>query len=172
MKRTSLISAALLAAALAACRQPADDMNIAIDNQLSANVDVALPPNDSSAAAQDTPPTTPTAGQAKLPTQIPDQFHGRWGINRADCTSTRGDAKGLLIINDARLTFYESRGTIARVLGATANSFDANFGFTGEGQTWERVERLTVVDDKLRRRTDAAAGQEPPVDLTYSRCGA
>jgi len=105
------------------------------------------------------------------PTSIPAQFHGRWGLNKADCTSTRGDAKGLLTINDARLTFYESRGTLAKVLGATANSFDARYGFSGEGQSWDRVERLTRTNDKLQRRTDAQAGQEPPVNLTYTRCG-
>ena len=168
-------SAALIALALAACQRPADDSNIAIDNGVNAaNVEVeTLPPNDSSAAAQGTPAATPMneASPAKLPTQIPAQFHGRWGINRADCTSTRGDDKGLLTINDARLTFYESGGTLDKVIGATASSFDASYGFSGEGQSWDRVERLTRTNDKLRRRTDAAAGQEPPVDLTYTRCG-
>ena len=77
----------------------------------------------------------------------------------------------LLTINDARLTFFESKGTLDKVLGATANGFDANYRFSGEGQTWQRVERLTRTDAKLHRRTDAAAGQEPPVDLTYMRCG-
>ena len=178
MMRIRFTLPALLALAIAACQQPADDANITIDNQVNAaeaaNADIeTLPPDDSSAAAQGTPAATPTneATPAKLPTRIPAQFHGRWGINRADCTSIRGDNKGLLTINDARLTFYESRGTLDKVLVASANSFDANYGFTGEGQTWERVERLKLVNDKLQRRTDAAPGQEPPVNLTYSRCG-
>lgn len=169
---------ALAALALAACQQPADDSNIAIDNGLNAaeaaNADVeTVPPNDSSAAASGAPAAVPTEAPtpAKLPTSIPAQFQGRWGLNRADCTSTKGDAKGLLTISDARLTFYESKGTLDNVLGASANSFDANYGFAGEGQTWERVERLTRTNGKLRRRTDAAPGQEPPVDLTYTRCG-
>lgn len=172
MKHPNLSRFALLATlALAACQQPADDINITIDDQANNNV-VSGPLDDNSAAAGNAPGASPTntASPATLPTQIPAMFHGRWGINRADCTSTRGDAKGLLIINDARLTFYESKGTIAKVLGATANRFDANFGFTGEGQTWERIERFTVVNDKLQRRTDAATGQEPPVNLTYLRC--
>ena len=77
----------------------------------------------------------------------------------------------MLTINDARLTFYESKGTLDKILGATANSFDASYGFSGEGQEWDRVERFKLVNDKLQRRTDAAPGQEPPVNLTYSRCG-
>ena len=164
-KRTCL---ALLTVVIAGCQRPANDTDIAIDNGMNAteaaNAEIeTLPPNDSTAAAQGTPPATPTS--------IPAQFHGRWGINRADCTSTRGDNKGLLTINAARLAFYESRGTPGKVLGTTAKGFDANYAFTGEGQTWERVERLKLVDGKLRRRTDAAVGQEPPVDLTYNRCG-
>lgn len=178
MKQLNLPRFALLATlALAACQQPADDSNIVIDNQANAaeaaNADVvSMPPNDSSAAASGTPAATPTnEATAKLPTRIPDQFHGRWGLVLGDCTSTRGDNKGLLTISDAGLKFYESRGTLDKVLGATANSFDANYKFSGEGQTWERVERLKLVNEKLQRRTDAAVGQEPPVNLTYSRCG-
>ena len=166
---------ALAALALVACRQAADDSAIAIDNSVNAaetgdpQVET-LPPDDSSAAAPETPAAMPTKA-SPLATSIPAPFHGRWGINRADCTSTRGDAKGLLTINDARLTFYESRGAPTTVLGVTATSFDANYAFTGEGQAWERIERLKLVNDRLQRRTDAAPGQEPPVNLTYERCG-
>ena len=164
---------ALLALALAACQQ-ADPNNIAIDeaNNAAAMEVETLPPGDSTAAAQGTPGATPTndSTPANLPTQIPDPFHGRWGLTKADCTSTRGDAKGLLTINDTRLTFFESRGTLDKVLGATATSFDANYAFSGEGQTWQRVERFKLVNAKLNRRTDAQPGQEPPVDLTYQRC--
>ena len=167
---------ALLALSIAACQQPANDSTIAIDNSVNAsevaNADIeALPPSETSATLNEANAAANAATPAKLPTEIPAQFHGRWGINRADCTSTMGDAKGLLTITDARLTFYESRGTLDKVLGATANGFDAAYGFTGEGQTWERIERLKLVGDALQRRTDAAAGQEPPVNLTYQRCG-
>jgi len=158
---------ALLALAIGACQQSANDSNIAIDNGLNAaeaaNAEVeTLPPSETDATANAATP---------LPIRVPIPFHGRWGINRADCTSTGGDAKGLIMINDARLIFYESRGTLDEVLGATADSFDARYAFTGEGQTWERVERLKLVNDRLQRRTDAAPGQEPPVNLTYERCG-
>ena len=171
-KRTCL---ALLTVVIAGCQRPANDTDIAIDNGMNAteqaNAEIeTLPPSDSNTVL-DEPARTNLATPAGLPSSIPAQFHGRWGINRADCTSTRGDNKGLLTINAARLAFYESRGTPGKVLGTTANGFDANYAFTGEGQTWERVERLKLVDGKLKRRTDAAVGQEPPVDLTYNRCG-
>ena len=172
MKNHNLLPAALLAIALAGCQQTND--NIAIDEANNAAVmEVGnLPPNDSSAAVENISAASSAnaATPAKLPTQVPDQFHGRWGLTKADCTSTKGDAKGLLTINDTRLTFFESRGTLDKVLGATATSFDASYAFSGEGQTWQRVERFKLVNAKLNRRTDAQAGQEPPVDLTYQRC--
>ena len=175
MTQRNFALAALAALALAACQRPAEDSNIAIDNVINAaeaaDADVALPPSASDGAALGSP-TAPLANEATpLPTSIPVQFHGRWGINRLDCTSTRGDAKGLMTIAATRLTFYESSGSLGAVLGATPNSFDAEYAFTGEGQTWERVERFKLVDDRLQRRTNAAPGQEPPVNLTYERCG-
>ena len=169
MNQLSCTAAALVALALAACNKTADP-NVAemANDTLMANVEIAANASDNTAAG--TNATANAATPAKVPTSIPAEFHGRWGLTPADCTSTRGDAKGLLTINDARLTFYESKGTLDKILGATATSFDANYGFSGEGQSWERVERLKMVDGKLNRRTDAKAGQEPPVDLTYSRC--
>ena len=32
-------------------------------------------------------------------TVIPAAFHGRWGMVPADCTSTRGDNKGLITVD-------------------------------------------------------------------------
>ena len=164
-KHTFLTVATLaLALPLAACQQA----------KVANNSEVTVPVDDAPAADSNADTVAIEAGNvaapAKLPTSIPAQFHGRWGLTKADCTSTRGDAKGLLTINDARLTFYESKGTLAKVLGATDTSFDANYGFSGEGQSWERVERLKLVNANLNRRTDAKAGQEPPVDLMYERC--
>ena len=176
MTQRKLMLPVLAVLAFAACQKPNDDSNIAIDNGVNTGeageADIqALPASETPGTASET--ATPAANglaPAFMPTSIPAGFHGRWGINRADCTSKRGDAKGLLTINGSRLTFYESRGTPAEVLGATAISFDANYSFSGEGQTWKRVERFRLVGDRLERRTDAAPGQEPPVNLTYARC--
>ena len=155
MKFLKMIApAALVCVSAVACQQSTAGNNIAVGEHNN------MAPSEMVAANSTSP----------LPTSIPAKFQGRWGLTKADCTSTRGDAKGLLTISDARLTFYESKGTLDKVLGATDTSFDGKYGFRGEGQEWERVERFKLVDANLNRRTDAAAGQEPPVDLTYLRC--
>ena len=103
------------------------------------------------------------------PTMIPARFHGRWGLVAADCTSTRGDAKGLLTIDDNRLVFYESRGVLDRIDSWTpANRFTANYGFSGEGMEWERV--ITLERDGTKLRRTERGGEEGPVDLTYTAC--
>ena len=57
-----------------------------------------------------------------------------------------------------------------QVIGATETSFAARYGFSGEGQTWMRTERFSLVKAELHRTTDAEPGHEPPVNLTYARC--
>ncbi len=168
MKQRNLVLPALTALALAACHKPADDSNIAIDNGVNAaeaaNATVeTVPPSETST------PVNSTASWV-LPLTIPAAFRGRWGINAADCTSTKGDAKGLLTIGEAGLTFYEANGALAKVMAATATRFDARYSFAGEGQTWKRTERFSLVDGQLQRRTDPEPGQEPPVNLNYARC--
>lgn len=176
MKLPRFATAALLASTIVACSKPVPTETIAIDNDAASPAAGEPPhgfdaPNSVTAAAEN---AATEAGRgnvaANLSKHIPDDFQGRWGLTKADCTSTRGDAKGLLTISDARLTFFESKGTPDKVIGATATSFDARYDFSGEGQTWLRTERLRLVDGKLQRRTDAEPGQEPPVNLTYSRC--
>ena len=172
MKQLEIVSAALIALSLTACGQNASD-NIAIDNDAaSPTANGVLPADPATQPDARTMNAENAATSATGSTLIPAAFQGRWGLNPADCTSTKGDAKGLLTIGDARLTFYESKGTFVKMLGATATSFDARYSFMGEGQTWKRTERLKLVDGKLQRRTDAEPGQEPPVNLTYQRCGA
>src|SRR5512134_919075 len=95
-----LASATLLA--LAACQQGNED-NIAIDetNGVKTEIEV-LPPdegNDQTAEANATDVPAPA---------IPAAFQGRWGMVREDCTSTRGDAKGLIVIDANGIKFYES----------------------------------------------------------------
>ena len=127
----------------------------------------SVPPG---AVAQEGVP--PGAMSEPRPTSIPARFHGRWGLVEADCTSTRGDAKGLLRIDDNRLTFYESRGTLDRIDGyVPADRFTANYGFSGEGQAWQRVVTLERLPDGRLRRVEEG-GEEGPVDLVYSPCPA
>lgn len=127
---------------------------------------VTLPPVRT---MQGGPPPPPPP--SPLPTNIPKQFRGRWGLNAADCQGGAA-AKGLLTIDDSRLVFYESRGVLDRIdSNDPSNRLVANFGYRGEGMTWQRVERLTLSGGKLERRPDPIADSgEPAQVLTYMRC--
>lgn len=103
---------------------------------------------------------------------IPKPVQGRWGLVPADCTSTRGDAKGLLVIDPTTLKFYESRGTLGRVTERDASRIRATFAFEGEGQSWRRDEVLDAQDDgrTLIRRDYGEDAMVGP--LKYTRCPA
>ena len=102
---------------------------------------------------------------------IPKALQGRWALVPADCTSTRGDAKGLLIVGESGLRFFESRARVDRIeSNAPPNRLVASFDFTGEGMTWKRVMTLERSGNRLRRIE--RGGEEGPVDLTYTACPA
>ena len=96
---------------------------------------------------------------------IPAALHGRWGMTPADCTSTRGDAKGLLVVSSDGMRFYESRATPVRNVERSNDSISADFAFTGEGQTWTKFQTLTLDDDRLVRTESS-----PMASFTYVRC--
>lgn len=155
-------AAAVLALALAACQQN-DPNNIAIDDGNGLNSDVeTLPPdetvtetNSDNAAA----PVPPDAASAS----IPAQYHGRWGMVAADCTSTKGDNKGLITIAGTTIKFYEATATLKEQRPAIATSFSGLFAFTGEGQNWEKVMTFTRTGDTLKRAEETGT-------FTYQRC--
>ena len=103
-------------------------------------------------------PASPTPGGI-----IPAHYHGRWGMVPADCTSTRGDAKGLMTIGDTSIKFYESTATLTERRPAIATSFAGLFAFRGEGQAWEKVMTFTRTGDSLKRA-------EKDGSYTYKRC--
>ncbi len=154
---------ALLALALAACQQPANDTDIAIDNSVNAaeaaNAEIeTLPPSEESgapdAAANDTQPAAAI---------IPAQYHGRWGMNANDCDPKRSDNKGLITIAEKTIRFYESTATLKEQRPAIATSFSGTYRFTGEGQTWEKAVTLTRTGNVLKRADDEGS-------FTYNRC--
>jgi hypothetical protein len=161
--KQSFASAALLALALAACQGSND--NIAIDESNSENADVeTLPPdetvtNDANASNNSAMPVPPNPVTADIPTQ----YHGRWGMVAADCTSTRGDAKGLIDIGDQTIKFYEAVATLKEQRPAIATSFSGLFAFTGEGQNWEKVMTFTRTGDTLKRAEESGS-------FTYQHC--
>ncbi len=167
MKR--FCSIALIALVLTACQQANDD-NIAIDESNTANADIeTLPPdetmtNDASGVGESNS-TTPAPSESA---SIPAAFHGRWGMNPADCTSTKGDAKGLIIVDPTSIKFYESRGRLTKVVLNAPENFTGTFAFTGEGQSWTNSQNL-----KLTGSSNTLIRSETDVDqsYTYKRCG-
>ena len=119
----------------------------------------APPPANSTAAA------TPGSGPAQPAATIPAALHGRWGLTPGDCTSKHGDNKGLLIITAGQLQFYESRAVPAGNTQSSADSFSADFAFTGEGMTWTKFETLQVKGKELVRTESS-----PMASFTYAKC--
>ena len=115
------------------------------------------PANESENGGDD--PAAPTGGK------IPASMHGRWGLTPGDCTSTRGDAKGLMIVADDNLKFYESSARPPNDMKISANSASGDFAFTGEGMTWKKYQTLEVQEGKLVRTES-----DPMASYTYARC--
>jgi hypothetical protein len=115
--------------------------------------------------------TPGTRGSSSFPANpdpaaaIPAALHGRWGMTPADCTSTRGDAKGLLEVSADGLRFYESRATPVRNVERSGDSIRADFAFTGEGETWTKFQTLALQDARLVRTESS-----PMASFTYVRC--
>jgi hypothetical protein len=132
--------------------------------------DTEAPAGVTAEPAPATPAPEPTASETPAANEIPAAIRGRWGLVADDCTSTRGDAKGLLVIDATTLKFYESLGTLQTIAEAEPTRIRAAFEFEGEGMTWQRDETLDVQDDgaTLIRREygdDAAPGA-----FRYAKC--
>jgi hypothetical protein len=166
-----ICSVALLALALAACRQE-NPNNIAIDESNSANAEVETLPPDETVTNDSNLGNTDSDTNAAMPAApgtlaIPAAFRGRWGMNPADCTSTKGDAKGLITIGDKTIKFFESKGTLIKVVLNAPENFTGTFAFTGEGQSWTNSQNL-----KLTNSSNTLIRSETDVDQSYSyqRC--
>jgi hypothetical protein len=108
------------------------------------------------------PTPTPATGPAA---SVPTALQGRWGLTPGDCTSTRGDANGRLVVGSDGLRFYESRAVPVSTGQTSSDSFSANFAFTGEGQTWTKYQALSLDEAKLIRTESS-----PMASFTYARC--
>ena len=160
-------SVALLALALAACQQP-NDANIAIDESNSANAEIeTLPPDETVTNVENEVGNNSAEAQLPATLLIPAAFHGRWGMVPADCTSTRGDAKGLIIVDGDSIKFFESRGKLTKVTLNAPENFTGTFAFTGEGQSWTNSQNLKLTNSSntlIRSETDVAQS------YSYKRC--
>lgn len=167
--RNLVTIAALLA--LAGCggggeRTPAND-TIAIPE--NATVTLPAPPEPTGSAPSAAPSPTASA-PADGDTGIPAALHGRWGLVPADCTSTRGDNKGLLTITGDTLRFYESVGTLDKVAERDAGRIVADFAMTGEGQSWTRRMVLDAQDGGKTLVRREQGDDAMPGALRYQKC--
>lgn len=156
MIRSTAILCAIAALALAGCSKTAED---------------EAPPAVEATTAAPLATETPTpAVAAENPKDIPSAIHGRWALVDADCSSTMGDAKGLLAIDGTSLKFYESRATIGKIGQRDDRRLRAGFAFSGEGQEWTQDVLLEVsADGKTLVRRDYGPDAMPGA-LEYSRC--
>src|SRR5690348_9816976 len=159
--RLPVISFAAMAI-LAACGKPDPVADNANGAKLPAPVQDTAPSPLATPPENDTQPATAAPASAA---NIPAALQGRWGLTPADCTSTRGDNKGLLVISTGELRFYESRAVPASVLKADEDSISGDFHFTGEGQSWTRFETLERQKDRLVRTES-----NPAASYTYAKC--
>jgi hypothetical protein len=133
-------------------------------------------PTDAASPAAIEATATPAVVAPEVPPlrRVPAAFHGRWGLVPADCTSTRGDAKGLITITADAIQFYES---VARPVALTAvggRRLDGNYAASGEGQTWTLLQRLELgADGKTLTRTVDQGDSAPAPGgnrFVYTRC--
>ncbi len=166
-----IFAGAVLAATLGACSSEPEAPSA---NQVTAEIPTenttlpaaAEPRNLGQTNEIDEPADAPPAAP------IPAALHGRWGLVPADCTSTRGDAKGLLTIDATMLRFYESRGTLIRIVETEPSRIVADFAFSGEGQTWQRRMTLDAQDNgQTLIRGESGGDGAMPGPLRYRKCG-
>ena len=182
MTRFAVPFAAASLLALAACsqqpaeRSPADEASAETPAPAPTVTETATPPANGtptpSPTTTGTPTPSPTATGTTPAQSIPVAIRGRWGLVPADCTSTRGDAKGLLTIDATTLRFYESRGTLGSIKERSDSRIRATFAFSGEGMTWTRDEVLAAQSGGrtlIRREYGKGAAPGP---FRYTRCPA
>ncbi|MCX8474892.1 MAG: hypothetical protein MT490_03750 [Sphingomonas sp.] len=147
--------------------------------RMPANDTIAVPENGT--VTLPAPPETPEPAPSAVPSPtvsaspddgagIPTALHGRWGLVPADCTSTGGDNKGLLTITGDTLRFYESVGTLGKVVERDPARIVADFAMTGEGQEWTR---RMVLDAQEGGKALVRREQGPDAMLgllRYQRC--
>lgn len=131
-------------------------------------VNLPVPVNAATRDPAGGPPEKKTVSAAPAPAPaaiIPQALQGRWGLAPADCTSTRGDAKGLLVVTADALRFYESRAVPSADVQSSSASINGHFHFTGEGQAWDKFEALQRNGDKLTRTET-----NPAASYAYAKC--
>ena len=106
-----------------------------------------------------------TTAEPASATKIPVAYHGRWGMAPGDCSSTRGDNKGLLTITANEMRFYESVAVPGSTFVVGASDIRGDFNFTGEGQSWTKFQSLRFDGQELIRTES-----NPTASYSYAKC--
>ncbi|MFM5917634.1 MAG: hypothetical protein ACKOOL_08890 [Novosphingobium sp.] len=165
MRRILLVTA-MSALALAACSKSKEPDAVKTDPALA---------EASGQIATDSPPSEPStsatgSGADQAEKSIPMAMRGRWGLVAADCTTARGDEKGLMTIDATSIRFYESIAKLDHVDQRSETALKANWAYSGEGMDWKRDMTLALqpggkVLIKQEFGEDAPAGP-----YKYTRC--
>lgn len=97
-------------------------------------------------------------------------MRGRFGLVPADCTSPRGDAKGLVTISSSGMRFYESVATLKEVKPTPPTQLRGWFAYSGEGMEWAREVSLQSGDGGRTLIMEEFGEDAPPGPRTYTRC--
>lgn len=167
-----LTSFALLAACSsseAPVDQPVNGMSGDIgENGVPVGTDAITAPDPEAEEAATAQAATDAEMAQPMGKAFPKGFQGRWGLVAGDCTSTRGDAKGLLTITGDQLRFYESNGTVQVLTIKSPESITVDLAFTGEGQEWKQTTDYALAKGgRTMLRTD----RDPAHSERYTRCG-
>jgi len=96
-------------------------------------------------------------------TALPAAMQGAWTSVGGNC-GDRADPMRLTVRPTA-LAFYESEGKVLRLEPTEGNTVNATLRYTGEGESWERTQRITLSDDG---QTLSIAG--PTGTVSRKRC--
>lgn len=125
----------------------------------------AVEPAASAAATDAAPAITAPVGAS-----FPAAMIGRWGMVPADCTSQRGDNKGMITITPSEIRFYESVATIAAIKESEATRLRATLAYEGEGMQWTRDARFEAKPASDQLVLQEFGDDAVPGPRTYTRC--
>lgn len=101
---------------------------------------------------------------------FPTAMQGRWGLVPADCTSQKGDNKGLITIDATSIRFYESIAKIGAVKQVSDTDLSASLAYDGEGMQWQHDAKLQVKPETGQLVMEEFGADAVPGPRTYTRC--
>src|SRR5690606_19248369 len=96
---------------------------------------------------------------------IPKNFQGRWASSEGHC---RLGGESVVVIEQSRVHFYESNGTILAIRRPTPLRIEVDLEFTGEGQTWH--DTITLELSRDGRTLADPTRQSLPRPWSRTRC--